>query len=111
MNVVHKESSVLITRVLIVGLGSIGKRQLRLARELLPNEDIRVLPHQECDSTPEHASGCFSKLEEAIEFAPQLAVIASPASFHVDVAHSLARVVRIFLSRSRCLLHLRGFRI
>ena len=82
----------MISRVLIVGLGSIGKRHLRLARELLPNANICVLRHQECDSIPEHANGCFSKLEEAIEFAPQLAVIASPASFHVEVAHSLALV-------------------
>jgi len=81
---------VLNNRVLIVGLGSIGKRHLRLAKELLPNADIHVLRHQQCDSIPEHANGCFSKLEEAIEFAPQLAVIASPASFHVDVAQSLA---------------------
>lgn len=86
------EGAVLNNRVLIVGIGSIGKRHLRLARELLPNADIRVLRHRECDSLPEHANGCFSKLEEAIEFAPQLAVIASPASFHVDVAQSLARV-------------------
>jgi predicted dehydrogenase len=86
------EGAVLNNRILIVGLGSIGKRHLRLARELLPNADIRVLRHQECDSIPEHANGCFSKLEEATEFAPQLAVIASPASFHVDVAQSLARV-------------------
>lgn len=85
------EGAVLNKRVLIVGLGSIGKRHLRLAREILPNADIRVLRHQECDSIPEHANGCFSKLEEAIEFAPHLAVIASPASFHVDVAQSLAR--------------------
>ena len=79
-------------RVLVVGLGSIGKRHLRLARELLPNADIRVLRHQACDSIPKHANSYFSKLEDAIEFAPQLAVIASPASFHVDVAQSLARV-------------------
>ena len=92
MNAIHEEGAFLISRVLIVGLGSIGKRHLRLAKELLPNANIRVLRHQECDSIPEHANGCFSKLEEAIEFAPQLAVIASPASFHVDIAQSLARV-------------------
>jgi predicted dehydrogenase len=82
--------AVLTNRVLIVGLGSIGKRHLRLARNLLPNADIRVLRHLACDSIPEHANGCFSKLAEAIEFAPQLAVIASPASFHVNVALPLA---------------------
>ena len=90
MNAIHKENAVLISRILIVGLGSIGKRHLRLARELLPNADVRVLRHQACDSVPEHANGCFSSLEDAIAFAPQLAVIASPATFHVDSAQSLA---------------------
>lgn len=80
-----------IKRVLVVGLGSIGRRHLRLARELLPHADIRVLRHQECDSIPEYADGCFSRLEQALDFAPQIAVIASPATFHVDMARSLAR--------------------
>lgn len=81
----------LIDRVLVVGLGSIGQRHLRLARELLPHADIRVLRHQECDSTPEYADGCFSRIEQALDFAPQVAVIASPATFHLDMARSLAR--------------------
>lgn len=81
----------MISRVLIVGLGSIGRRHLRFARELLPNADIRVLRHQECVSIPEHANGCFSSLEQAIAFAPRLAVIASPATFHVSVARPLAQ--------------------
>lgn len=85
------EGAVLINRVLIVGLGSIGRRHLRLARELLPIADIRVLRHQVCDSIPEHANGCFSNLEQAIDFAPQLAVIASPATFHMSAARPLAR--------------------
>lgn len=81
----------LIDRVLVVGLGSIGQRHLRLARELLPHADIRVLRHQTCDSTPEYADGCFSRIEQALDFAPQIAVIASPATFHLDTARSLAR--------------------
>lgn len=80
-----------IDRVLVVGLGSIGQRHLRLARELLPDADIRVLRHQECDSTPEYADGCFPRLEQALDFAPQIAVIASPATFHLDMARSLAQ--------------------
>jgi predicted dehydrogenase len=91
MNAIHSQSPVLISRVLIVGLGSIGKRHLRLARELLPHADIRVLRHQVTDSVPEHANGSFSKLKDAIAFAPQLAVISSPATFHVDSALPLAR--------------------
>lgn len=81
----------LVNRVLIVGLGSIGKRHLRLARELLPDADIRVLRHQECTSIPEHANGCFSSLKQALDFAPQLAVIASPSTFHMSVALPLAQ--------------------
>lgn len=87
-------------RVLIVGLGSIGKRHLRLARELLPNADIRVLRHKECASIPEYANGCFSNLEQTIDFAPQLAVIASPATFHMSVAQPLAQAgVHLFIEK------------
>lgn len=80
----------MIKRILIVGLGSIGKRHLRLARERFPGADIRVLRHQECLSVPEYATGCFSEMNQAIAFAPQLAVIASPAPFHMQVAQLLA---------------------
>lgn len=79
-----------ISRILIVGLGSIGMRHLRLARELLPNADIRVFRHQECTSIPEHANSCLSSLDQALDFSPQLAVIASPSTFHMSVAQPLA---------------------
>jgi predicted dehydrogenase len=82
----------LINRILIVGLGSIGKRHLRLAKELLPKADIRVLRHQVTSEVPEFSNGCFSGIEEAIAFAPQIAVIASPSPFHIATAQSLAEV-------------------
>lgn len=78
-------------RALIVGFGSIGKRHLRLIRELLPKADIRVLHHRECDGTPQYADGSFSTLEQAIAFAPQVALIAGPAPFHVKMAQPLAK--------------------
>jgi predicted dehydrogenase len=83
---------VLIDRIVIVGLGSIGRRHLRLARELFPNADIRVLRHQTANEVPEFSNGCFSSIEEAIAFAPQIAVIASPAPFHTATAQALAEV-------------------
>jgi predicted dehydrogenase len=86
-----KDGAVVISRVLIVGLGSIGKRHLRLARKLLPNADIRVLRHQACNSVPVRSNGCLSSLKQAIDFAPQIAVIANPATFHMEVAQPLAR--------------------
>ena len=79
-----------INRILIAGLGSIGKRHLRLARELLPKADIRILRHHATSEVPEFSNGCFFNIEEAIVFAPQIAVIASPAPFHIATAQYLA---------------------
>ena len=80
----------MISRVLIVGLGSVGKRHLRLARELMPMADIRVLRHQASDEMPEYSNGCFFRIEDAVSFAPQVAVIACPAPFHIQTAQALA---------------------
>jgi len=79
-----------INRILIVGLGSIGKRHLRLARELLPKADIRVLRHKSNNEVHEYSNGSFSSIEESIAFSPQIAVIASPATFHIATAQALA---------------------
>lgn len=88
---VHKVG-LMIDRILIVGLGSIGRRHLSLAREQFPNSDIRILRHEVHTKVPPHANGCFSKLEEALAFLTQLAVIASPAPFHATVAQAMANV-------------------
>lgn len=80
----------MIERVLVVGLGSIGERHLRIARTLLPNADIRVLRRQMPDVVPKLADGCLVGIDQAILFAPQLAVIANPAPFHIEVALALA---------------------
>ena len=86
----NKQVILLISRVLIVGLGSVGKRHLRLARELMPMADIRVLRHQASDEMPEYSNGCFFRIEDAVSFAPQVAVIACPAPFHIQTAQALA---------------------
>ena len=84
------DDCLVINRVLIVGLGSMGKRHLLLARELIPDADIRVLRHQASNTVPEYADSCFSSIEQAINFSPQIAVIANPATFHMSVAEPLA---------------------
>ncbi len=82
----------MINRILIVGLGSIGKRHLRLVRQLLPAADIRVLRNTHATIVPEYASGYFYGMEEAIAFAPQIAIVANPAPFHIQAAHALANI-------------------
>lgn len=82
----------LINRILIVGLGSAGQRHLRLARELLPMADIRIMRHQVGSAVPAAANGCFFCIDEALAFAPEIAVIASPATLHIATAQALAQM-------------------
>jgi predicted dehydrogenase len=82
----------MLERILIVGLGSIGKRHVRLARELLPNVQIAVLRHQSCqDNADLGIDHCYTSLDDALLFRPQLAVIANPATHHLEVALALAQ--------------------
>jgi predicted dehydrogenase len=82
----------MINKVLIVGQGSIGKRHLRLMRELLQSAEIMVLRHSKTGEIPEFADGYFHTLEEAIIFAPDIAVIANPATLHIETARALAEI-------------------
>ncbi len=56
----------------------------------MPNADIRVLRHEPTEDVPEFSNGCFFHIEDAVSFAPHMAIIASPASFHVSTAQALA---------------------
>jgi len=83
----------MIKRVLIVGYGSIGKRHARLARDLFPNAKIIILRHRVSKKTKyPNVNHCVSNLIDAIKFKPQIAVIANPASQHVNVAYPLAKL-------------------
>lgn len=80
-----------IDRVLIVGLGSIGARHARIARELLPSAEIMALRHRRCDD--HHHEGvdrCVTSMPEALEFGATVAVIANPATYHLAAAVPLA---------------------
>lgn len=80
-------------RVLIVGLGSIGRRHARLIRQAAPG--VRIAALRRTGSKPdgqEWVDQVFHTLEEAIlQFRPQAAVIASPAPLHLESALGLAR--------------------
>jgi len=79
-----------IERILVVGYGSIGKRHLRIVREQLPNATVMVLRHQPTQDIPELADWVTSSLDETIAFKPEIAVIATPAPFHLQTAACLA---------------------
>ena len=82
----------MIKRLIIVGYGSIGKRHLRIMRAQLPLANIRVLHHSSCSESHEFADGCYSSLKEACNFRPEIAIIANPAPFHIEVAQELVNI-------------------
>ena len=59
----------MLQRILIIGLGSAGKKHLRLARKLLPFSEIKILRHQETGEIPEFSDGYVGTIEDAIEYA------------------------------------------
>jgi len=79
---------------LVVGYGSIGKRHVKNIREMYPDAVVSVLRHQ--DSLSEEImceagiSNCFTSLKSATDSKPLLAIIASPATKHIDTAISMA---------------------
>jgi len=79
-------------RVLIVGLGSIGRRHLANLRQLLPQAEVIVLRRQ--GGLYEPAPGgarVIRSLEDALRLAPQAAIVASPAACHISDAMVLAQ--------------------
>ena len=82
----------MINRALIVGVGSIGRRHLRILREFCPDLDIRVLRHSGCAEEIDYSNGCFDSIEDACRFKPDFAIIASPPSEHLFAAKALTHV-------------------
>ncbi|MEJ5991366.1 Gfo/Idh/MocA family oxidoreductase [Ramlibacter sp. PS3R-8] len=81
------------TRFLLVSLGSIGRRHLANLRALRPDARIGVLRLQAGPDAPlpQGADLQFHALAQALEFAPDAAIVASPASRHAEVALPLLR--------------------
>jgi len=84
----------MITRILVVGLGSIGKRHISIVRKYFPEVEISVLRHQDCNDDKIKNLGithCVTSIEHAIGLEPQAAIIASPATKHLGIAIQLAK--------------------
>ncbi len=75
-------------RILLISLGSIGKRHLRNARSLMPDAEIAV--HRQYtksdDKIPEGADKLLRSLNEAKDYKPHAVLISSPASEHIENA-------------------------
>lgn len=82
----------MIDRIVIVGLGSIGRRHLKIARDLFPSADIRILRHTASTDSAVESNGNLFSIEEAVLFKPQVAVVANPSPNHLEIAHKMIDV-------------------
>ena len=79
-------------RVLIVGQGSSGKRHLKLAKELLPNSEIKVFRSTRNSESTEINTQILITKEEVIAFKPTIAILANPSPLHIEFASLLASI-------------------
>jgi predicted dehydrogenase len=82
-----------IKTVLIVGLGSIGQRHVRIIQSLFPYINIVALRHKNYNKTEVKKLGlykCVTSVDDAFELNPQIAIISNPASMHIEIAKKLA---------------------
>lgn len=80
-------------KYLIISLGSIGRRHLANLRQLCQNAQIGVLRTHTADraaAVPAGADYQFFSLDEALAFSPSAAIVAGPASIHLEFALPLA---------------------
>jgi predicted dehydrogenase len=87
-------------KALLIGLGSIGRRHLRLLVEMIDCEIIcwrsgkeQVLPGVD----DKYEVEAFDSLDQAISEKPDFAIIANPTSLHVETALALAKADIPFL--------------
>jgi predicted dehydrogenase len=80
-----------LTRALLVGLGSIGRRHLDNLRRLEPRMRIAVWrQHSHDPAIPEGADEVLFTPADAVAFAPEIGLLTGPASTHIAAARLLA---------------------
>ena len=82
-----------LKRILICGLGSIGRKHLRILHCNFPEIELSVLRSGHGAECPEMSliTHQFSDMDVAISWKPDAAVISTPAPFHQQQALSLVR--------------------
>ena len=83
----------IINRLAIIGLGSIGRRHLRLVSEIRPDIEIILVRSgygSECEEE-KMASKTVHSIGEAIKYGIQAAIVSSPAILHLEQSLELAK--------------------
>jgi predicted dehydrogenase len=84
---------VVINRLAIIGLGSIGKRHLRLVSEIRPDIEIIVVRSGQGNPCQEEnmAKKTVYSINDAIQVGIQAAIISSPSTLHMEQSLELAK--------------------
>ncbi|MEK6730686.1 MAG: Gfo/Idh/MocA family oxidoreductase [Pseudomonadota bacterium] len=81
--------------ILVVGLGSIGKRHVKNLRALFPDAYMVVCRHAPTEHDQDFVTQYIDKvvydLNEAIALKPMAAILCNPAVYHVSIALQLAK--------------------
>ncbi len=80
----------MIKRILINGAGSAGMRHFGIARDLFPNAQIAILTNRKKLDSNLGYKLHFTKIEEAIQFQPNIAILAGAASTRIEIGLALA---------------------
>lgn len=87
-------------RIVIVGLGSIGRRHLANIRRLEPNARMIAWRRFPAAVPSDGLERTVCTLRDVLDFKPDLALICGPATTHVRVARQLARRgVHLFIEK------------
>lgn len=106
----------MLKRILFIGLGGAGQRHLRLFEKNLKYKNVEFVAYRSTNKTPllnsdfsvnqndtiENFYGMkmFNNLDEAIALKPDLAVISTPSSMHLEYAQLCAeRRINIFVEK------------
>lgn len=83
----------MLNNIAIIGLGSIGRRHLRILKEIKPEINITVVRTGKGNDCPEEqlADKVIFSIDEAIKYGCQAAIISSPATKHIEQATILAK--------------------
>jgi predicted dehydrogenase len=103
-------------RILFIGLGGAGQRHLRLFRDNLKGKEVELIAYRSTNKTPLLNSDfsvnqknsiediyqikVYISLEEAIDLKPDLVVISTPSSLHIEYAQLCAsKGINVFIEK------------
>lgn len=79
-----------VTKILLVGFGSIGNKHLQSLKKIAPEVEVVILRSHSLGN-PVDDCVVVKTVDEALAFCPEAAIICNPSSFHLEVSERLVR--------------------